>query len=125
MDFSKKLYKRFNTIKSIKKYDSYNIEKKQDNLNITENDIRIEIDNTIDMKYNETLYNLSYDLQNYCRENAYPLNIDFNNFKDMIINNSSSMELEYENLKIKMNDELNLEYSELVQLENRIENDSN
>ena len=126
MDFSKNLYKRYNKIKVKPRYGS-NIESENDNkdyLNLTEEDIRNEIDNNIDMKYNNILYDLSIDLQNYCRENAYPLNIDFIKFKNMIINNSSSLSLEYENLKNKMNDELCLDYTELTQLETRIENNN-
>ena len=117
MDFSKKLYKRYNEIKF--KSNSYN--KNKDCLNLTEEDIRIEIDNNIDMKYNNILYDLSYDLQNYCHENAYPLNIDFDYFKEMIIDNSSSLNNEYDNLENKMKNELYLDYTELTQLEIRLE----
>jgi len=126
MNFSKNLYERYNKIKVKPRYGSNN-EPENDNkdcLNLTEEDIRNEIDNNIDMKYNDILYDLSIDLQNYCRENAYPLNIDFIKFKNMMMDNSSSLSVEYENLKNKMNNELFLDYTELTQLETRIKNNS-
>lgn len=127
MDFSKKLYERYNKIKVKPIYGSNNEPKNhnKDCSNLTEEDIRNEIDNNIDMKYNDILYDLSIDLQNYCRKNAYPLNIDFIKFKNMMMDNSSSLSVEYENLKNKMNDELCLDYTELKQLESRIENNNN
>ena len=125
MNFSKELYRRFNDIKVSKNnYDNENEKIENDNkdcLNITEDDIRIEIDNNIDMKYNDTLYDLSIDLENYCKDNAHPLNIDFVKFKNMIMDNSSALETEYENLKEQMNNELFLEYNEMQQLERDIE----
>lgn len=123
MDFSKNLYKRYNEIKV--KPNSYKKNNEDNNnidcLNLTEDDIRNEVDNNIDMKYNNILYDLSYDLQNYCRENAYPLNIDFDYFKEMIMDNSSSLNKEYNNLENKMKNELYLDYTELKNLETRLE----
>ena len=129
MDFSKKLYQRYNEmtnknkkILQITKFKQNNKDYEPDSMNnITEQNIRDDIDNTLDAKYNDILYRLTYDLEDYANNNGFDLKINFNDFKELMLDNSSALFDEYENLKQKMNTELFINDNELKQLDNYIE----